>query len=311
MDRIEAMTTLVAVVEAGNLSAAARQMNTPLATVSRRIADLEDYLKIKLLNRSTRQVTLTDAGQSFLPACRRILDELQEAERMASGEYAEPKGELFVTATPIFGRAHLLPIVAEFLKTYPEINVRLLLSDQRLNLFEEHIDVALRIGESTESSLIAIPVGSVTRVICASPGYFERTGMPTNLADLIGRDAITYEGPTAALDWHFPSQKGFDSYGVKSRIITNTPLAALDAALDGMGVVRLPSDLAKSYIESGRLIRVLREHEPTPMPAYLIHTSGRRVPRKLRAFLDFAAPRLRARLRERRPASQEPDEVLV
>ncbi|HTH97475.1 MAG TPA: LysR family transcriptional regulator [Stellaceae bacterium] len=296
MDRLESMGVLLAVVEAGNLSAAARQLRAPLATVSRRISDLEAHLKTRLLNRSSRQVTLTEAGQTYVAACRRILEDISEAERTATGEYAEPKGELSITATPIFGRVHLLPIVSEFLRTYPDINARLILVDQRLNLFEEHIDVALRIGELADSSLIATQVGLVNRVICGSPDYFARTLMPARPSDLARCDAITYDGPIAALGWNFPSDKGFETVGMRSRMITNTPLAALDATLDGLGVSRLPSDLAMPYFDDGRLVRVLKEYEPEPMPVHLVHTSGRRVPRKLRAFLDFAAPRLRTRL---------------
>ena len=184
MDRLEAMSLFVAAAEAGSLSAAGRRFGIPLATVSRKVSDLERHLKTRLLNRSTRRLTLTDAGQAYLVACRRILDEVGEAERSAAGEYSVPTGELIITAPIVFGRLHVLPIVTAFLAAYPEVAVRLTLADRITQLVEEHIDLAVRIGDLPVSSLVAIRVGSIRRVVCASPAYLAAHGTPRTPGDL-------------------------------------------------------------------------------------------------------------------------------
>ena len=172
MDRLNAMSVLLTVVEAGSLSAASRRLGTPLATVSRKISDLEAHLKTRLLIRSTRQISLTDAGRSYVEACRRILEQVDEAERTASGEYSAPKGDLTVTAPVVFGRLHVLPVALEFLTAYAEIGLRLVLSDSILSLVEDNIDLAVRIGILPDSSLIATRIGLIRHVVCASPAYF-------------------------------------------------------------------------------------------------------------------------------------------
>jgi DNA-binding transcriptional LysR family regulator len=178
MDRFDSMSLLLAAVDAGSLSAAARKLGTPLATVSRKISNLERHLKTQLLTRSNRQLALTDAGRNYLTACRRILEELDEAERAAAGEYSTPKGHLTLSAPIVFGRLHVLPVVTAFLKAYPEIDVRLALADRMINLVEDHVDAALRIGSLADSSMTAIKVGEIRRVSCGSPAYFKRRGKP-------------------------------------------------------------------------------------------------------------------------------------
>src|SRR6202163_2748048 len=171
MDRLDAMSTFLAVVEAGSLSAAARQMKAPLTTVSRNVSELESHLRTKLFNRSSRQLVLTDAGASYVAACKRILTDVTEAERTASGEYTAPTGELAVTTPLGLGRVILMPIIVDFLKAYPEIKVRMIPTDRVLSLFQEHVDVGLRIGTLPDSSLIAIPLGTTRRVLCAHSDY--------------------------------------------------------------------------------------------------------------------------------------------
>lgn len=171
MDRFESMSAFVAVVEAGGFSAAARKLGMPLATVSRKVSELEDFLKASLISRSTRKIALTQSGQSFYESCRRLLDDLGEAERTASGEYQAPRGELIVTAPIVFGRLHLVPVVVEFLKIYPDVDVRLLLDDQIVNLVEEQVDLAVRISELPDSSMVATRIATIRPVICASPAY--------------------------------------------------------------------------------------------------------------------------------------------
>lgn len=297
-DRFESMSILVAVVEAGSFSAAARQLKMPLATVSRKVGDLESHLKTRLLHRSTRQLSLTEAGQSYVAACRRILEEVGEAERAASGEYAAPKGELVITAPIVFGRLHVLPVVAEFLKTYPDIDVRMVLTDRRVPLLEEHVDVALRIAELPDSSFIAAPIGTVRRVVCASPAYFAEYGTPTSPLELATHACVTFEQMTSRQVWSFMSGKSEIAVPVRSRLAVSTAEAAVDAAVAGVGITRVVSYQMASALRAGALKIVLAPFEPAPWPISLVHTGQGILPLKLRAFLDFATPRLRARVVE-------------
>ena len=193
MDRLDAMSVLIAVAEAGSLSAASRRLGMPLTTVSRKISELESHLKTKLLHRSTRQMMLTDAGRSYLEACKCIIEQVGEAERAATGEYRAPKGDLTVTAPTILGHLHLLPVALEFLAAYPNIDLRLLLSDHILNLLEDRVDLAIRIGILPDSSMIATRVGTIRRVVCASPTYFAGRGRPHKPSDLCDHDCITFD----------------------------------------------------------------------------------------------------------------------
>jgi DNA-binding transcriptional LysR family regulator len=296
MDRLESMSMLVAAVEAGSISAAARRLGRPLTTVSRKISDLEAHLGTRLLNRSSRRLTLTDAGRSYVAACQRILDDVREAERAAAGEYAAPRGRLAITAPIVFGRLHVLPVVSEFLGAYPEIDLRLVLADGVINLLEEQIDLAVRIGELPDSSLIAARVGSIRRVICASPAYLSARGSPESPKDLARHDCVTFEGLMAPEAWAFAMGKTVLSVPVRSRLVVNTAEAAVDAAIAGIGLTRVLSYQVAAASEAGRLALVLEDYEPAASPVNLVYGSGRLLPLKLRAFIDFAVPRLKARL---------------
>jgi DNA-binding transcriptional LysR family regulator len=295
MDRLEAMSLLVAAIEAGSLSGAARRLGMPLATVSRKVSDLESHLRSRLLVRSTRRLALTEAGRSYVEACRRILDDVAQAERAAAGEYRAPRGDLVITAPVVLGRLHVLPIVVDFLKEHPQIDVRLALADRIVHLLEEHIDVAVRIGELPDSSQVALRIGRIRHVVCASPAYFAARGTPQRPADLARHDCITFEGLSSALTWHFAGRKA-QSIRVHSRLSVNTAEAAIDAALAGLGITRVLSYQAEQALRAGSLALALESHEPPPRPVSLLHAGGRLLPLKLRAFLDYAAPRLRARL---------------
>ena len=294
MDRFESMSILVAAVEAGSLSAAARKLGTPLATVSRKVSDLETHLKTRLLNRWSRQLTLTDSGRDYLAACRRILEDVSEAERAASGEYSTPKGDLTITAPIVFGRLHVLPVVTAFLRAYPEIDVRLVLADRMVNLLEDHVDAALRIGALADSSMMALRLGEIRRVVCGSPAYFALRGKPEKPADLGAHDCITFEGMQASDSWLFASGKSQQAVVIHSRLTVNTAEAAIDASFAGLGVTRVLSYQAAKAVEAGALAVVLRAFEPAPLPVNLVYGGSRMLPLKLRAFLDFAAPRLKA-----------------
>ena len=296
MDRLEAMSALLAAVEAGSLSGASRKLGMPLATVSRKVSELEAHLRTRLVTRTSRRLILTDAGRSYIAACKRILDDIREAERAAAGEYSAPRGELIITAPIVFGRLHVLPVVLEFLKTYPEIDVRLTLADRIVNLQEDHVDLAVRIGELPDSSLVAMRVGSIGRVVCGSPAYFAERGTPKRLDELSKHDCITFNGLTSPEAWIFPSRKGNISVAVHSRLIVNTAEAAIDAAITGLGITRVLSYQVADALRTGALLLALREFEPPPVPVSLVHAGQGRLALKLRAILDFAAPRLKARL---------------
>jgi DNA-binding transcriptional LysR family regulator len=210
MDRLEGMTILLAAADTGSLSAASRQLRLPLATVSRRVSELEEHLKIRLLLRGRRRLTLTDSGRSYVASCRRIMEDIAEAERSAAGEYLTPRGGLTISVSQVMGRVYVMPIVGEFLRAYPDIRVRVLLNDRRVNLLEEDVDLALRVGELPDSSMVAVRVGWLRRVLCASPSYLETRDMPKKPADLASHDCVAYEAV-------IPGQAGRTGTSVRKR----------------------------------------------------------------------------------------------
>jgi DNA-binding transcriptional LysR family regulator len=290
------MSILVAAVEQGSLSAAARKLGTPLATVSRKVSNLEAHLKTRLLVRSNRQLVLTDAGQTYFATCKRILEEIGEAEKTASGEYSAPRGDLVVSAPIVFGRLHLLPIIVKFLEAYPDVNVRLVLGDRVVNLVEEHIDVALRISVLPDSSLFANRVGTIRRVVCASPSYFANKGTPTHPNELSNHACVTFEGQSSPTSWTFGTPKAPIVVPIRSRFLTTTAEASIDASRLGVGVTRVLSYQVAEAVRAGEMKIVLQEYEPTPIPVSLVHAGGGLIALKLRAFLDYVAPRLKERL---------------
>lgn len=303
MDRLEAMSVFAAIVDGGSLSAAGRRLNVPLATVSRKLADLEAHLRTRLLTRSTRKLELTDAGRDYLEACRQILEQVDEAERAASGAYAKVKGRLVVAAPIVFGRLHVVPVAAAFLEAHPELDIQIRLGDRNVNLIEEHVDVALRIGTLPDSSLVATPVGSIRRVVCASPAYLERFGWPQSPSELSAHRCITFDGLDATTTWVFAGADGQKQPArVRSRLTVSTADAAIEAAVLGAGVTRVLSYQVADALQDGRLVRLLLEHEPPAVPASLIYPGQGRLPMKTRAFIDFAAGQLRERLSERPPS---------
>jgi DNA-binding transcriptional LysR family regulator len=296
MDRLEAMSTLLAAVEAGSLSGASRKLGMPLATVSRKVSELEAHLRTRLVNRTSRRLTLTDAGRFYVAACKRILEDIGEAERAAAGEYIAPRGGLTITAPIVFGRLHVLPVAIDFLRAYPDIDIRLVLADRVVNLQEEDADLAIRIGELPDSSLVATRVGSIRRVVCASPSYFAARGTPNTPGELSAHDCITFEGMSAAEGWRFAVGGATLSVAVHSRLIVNTAEAAIDAAVAAVGVARVLSYQVSGALRAGTLVLALQPFEPAPWPVGLVHAGQGLLPLKLRAFIDFAAPRLKAQL---------------
>jgi DNA-binding transcriptional LysR family regulator len=296
MDRFESLSAFIAVAEFGGFTAAARRLGMPLPTVSRKVSELEADLGVRLLNRTTRQVTLTDSGRRFFESGRRILDDLGEAERAASGEFAAPRGELVVTAPIVFGRLHVLPIVTEFLKAHADVAVRLVLADRVVDLLEERVDVAARIGELPDSGMAAIRVGEVHRLVCASPAYLAAHGRLTRPKQLAAHQCIAFAGVESAKEWRFRLGRTARAFPVRARLTVTTAEAAIDAAILGAGITRVFSYQAAQAVREGKLKVLLRDYEPAPIPVSLIHLSNRLVPAKLRAFLDFAVPKLKLRI---------------
>jgi DNA-binding transcriptional LysR family regulator len=296
LDRFEAMRTLLAAVDGGSLSAASRRLRTPLATVSRRVADLEAHLKSQLLIRSSRLLSLTEAGHAYVAVARRILDELDDAERAAAGEYSAPRGHLTITAPVMFGRLHVAPVILAFLKSYPDITARLALADHVINLIDEHADVAVRIGRLADSSMVAARLGQVRWVTCASPAYLKAKGQPATPADLDQHDCIAFEGVYSSASWNFGSGGQQLTVPIHPRLAVNTADAAISAAMAGAGITRVLSYQVAAPVETGALALILSGFEPNPLPVHLVYAPQVLLPLKLRVFLDFAAPRLRDRL---------------
>ncbi len=297
MDRLDAMSVFSAIIDGGSLSAAGRRLNLPLATVSRKLADLEAHLNARLITRSTRKLVLTDAGRDYLAACRQILEQVDEAERAAGGAYTNVKGQLVIAAPIVFGRLHVVPVAAAFLEQHPDVDIQLRLGDRNVNLIEEHVDLALRIAQLPDSNLVATQVSSIRRVVCASPAYLEQFGMPRSIDELAAHRCISFDGLDGTNSWTFAGQGGEKrQVPIHSRLTVSTADAAIEAAALGLGLTRVLSYQVADALRDGRLVRVLADDEPPAVPASLIYPGQGRLPMKSRAFIDFAVMRIRERL---------------
>jgi DNA-binding transcriptional LysR family regulator len=296
MDRLEAMEVFLAAVEGGSLSSAGRKLGIPLPTVSRKISELESHLSACLLERSTRKVVPTVAGRDFVTACKSVLQSIQEAESAVAGEYRAPCGELSISAPICLGRIFLLPIINEFLVAYPDVDVHLILKDRLVDLQEERIDLALRIMQLPDSSLVASRVAHARCVVCASPAYLDTRGRPAHPRDLAEHSCITKEGFQSPRAWQFRIDEIDSLVAVRPRLIATTWEAAIDAAIAGVGLTRAYSFQIDQAQKNGALEIVLEKFERAPVPVSFIYSQRERLPLKLRAFLDFARPRLRHRL---------------
>jgi DNA-binding transcriptional LysR family regulator len=293
MDRIDEVTFFLAVAENGSFAEAARKLGRSPAVVTRAVASLEARLGVRLLNRTTRAVSLTDVGQRFRAGATRVLADFDEIEREAAGHGNAPRGELAVTAPILFGHLHVLPLVTEFLTHYPDVSVRLLLVDRSVDLIEEGLDVAVRIGVLRDSSAIATGIGALPSVVIAAPSYVARKGEPREPADLAHHDIVAFTNLWGNDRWTFA---GGASVGIKPRLLVTTAEAAIDAAMSGFGITRVLGYQVAEAIADGALIRLLRGHEGEPWPVHLLYPSGPHPVPKLRAFVDFVAPRLRQRV---------------
>jgi len=290
------MVIFVAVAEQQSFAEAARQLNRSPASVTRGVAALEERLQTRLFNRTTRSVALTDAGARYLENCRRLLAVYDELEAVNLAERVEPRGRINVTAPVMFGRLHVLPLVRSFLDRYPQVDIRLLLLDRVVSLVDEGLDLGVRIGQLPDSSLRAVLVGQVRRVVCAAPQYFARYGVPVTPRDLANHRVVACTAVTPIPDrWSFRGPSGVTSVAVTPRLVVNTTAAAVDAALDGFGIACILSYQAEPQTTTGSLQTVLVEYEPPPAPIHIVHPEGRHLPPKVRLFLDHAAEALRAK----------------
>jgi DNA-binding transcriptional LysR family regulator len=296
MDRLESMSLLLSVIEAGSLSAASRKLRIPLPSVSRKISELESHLGVQLLIRTTRSLELTESGRAYAGECARILEDIEEMEKKATGEYNAPKGSLFITAPIVFGRLFILPTLTDFLKVYPDIDAQLKLTDRMVDIVDERVDLAIRIGELEDSSMLSARIGIVREAICASPTYLKSRGTPKTPKELAGHDCVSIESIGSSTAWDFPTSRGYTSVPIHSRLTVSHVEAGLDAAVAGIGITRALSYQVDILEKSGKLKSILKDFVPQGWPVQMIHRGGRNIPLKLRAFLDFSLPRLRAKL---------------
>jgi len=296
MDRLDAMATLIAAVDGGSLSAASRQRNMPLATVSRKVAELEAHLRTQLVIRTSRKLALTEAGRAYVAASRRILEAIDEAERAAAGEYRAPRGHLTITAPVMFGRLHVEPVVLAFLRAYPDVTVRLVLADAIVNLTDDHIDAAIRVGNLPDSRMVAIRLGAVGWVTCASPQYLAARGTPDSPAALNSHDCIMFEGLYSNNLWNFGRGPQAITLPIRPYFAVNTADAAIAACINGAGITRVLSYQVQDAVAAGALSLILQGFEPPSLPVHLVYAGQSQLPLKLRAFLDFAAPTLKSSL---------------
>ena len=293
MDKFLAMNTFVRIVEKGSLTAAAAVLDTSLPSVVRTLAALERDLGVRLLNRTTRRIHLTDDGAQYLDRCRTILSAMQDAEAALTSRRTEPHGRLAVTASVLFGRRYIAPIVSDFLRRYPLVSADLLFVDRIVNLVEEGMDVAFRIGQLADSTLIAVPLGKVRRVVCASPEYLQRRGTPRTPADVRAHSCVRHTGLALRGDWHFRVGRRMVTIPITAAISCNEIDSSLEACLSGRGLGMFLSYQTAPYRNAKKLRYVLEEFETEPVPVQVVYPQNRLISSKVRAFVDECVSKLR------------------
>lgn len=302
MDQVHLMNVFVAVGEEESFAAASRKLDLSPAAVTRAISALEEQLGVKLLLRTTRNVRLTEAGRRYLDDTRNILSSIAEANQMAAGVNAAPKGNLTVTAPVLFGKFFVMPCILRFLNDYPEVEVSALFLDRVVNLVDEGIDVAVRIGHLPDSSLKALRVGQVRRVLCAAPAYLAQHGVPQHPADLLRHTIIAASGISPRVEWKFGAVDDPTMVRLKPRLTVTSNDAAIDAVLSGMGICRLLSYQIADQLADGRVQIVLADFEEAPWPVHVLHRESKFGSSKVRNFIDLLAAHLRAHPHLRMPA---------
>ncbi|MEW6393541.1 MULTISPECIES: LysR family transcriptional regulator [unclassified Afipia] len=287
MDRIDAMRAFVSVADLEGFAPAARKLGLSASAVTRLIASLENHLGARLLQRTTRSVTLTDVGARYLERARRILGDLEEAESSVQAERSKPSGRLIVSAPLMFGRLHVGPVMSAYLKQYPDVSAELRLSDRTVSLVDEGIDLAVRIGHLADSSVIARAVGDMRRVVVASPRYLKARGTPQKLSDLADHEVIQFSGSSALVEWRFVEDGREIRVPNTSRFATNSTDAAVLHAEQGGGLISVLAYQVAESLKAGRLKIVLAKYELPPMPIHLVYPTSRLLSAKVRAFIDL------------------------
>jgi Transcriptional regulator len=293
MDKFGAMETFVRIVEKGSLTAAANALDTSLPTVVRILASLERHLGVALLHRTTRRIRLTEEGALYLERCRVILSATNEAEETLISRDAELRGTLTVGASVLFGRRYVAPIVNDFLRHHPRVTIDLRFGDRVLNLDEEHVDVAVRIAHLKDSSLVAIPVGQVRRVVCATEQYLRANGIPKVPDDIRKHRCVRHTGLAPRSEWHFKVGRRNVSIPIISRVSCNEIDSSLSACIDGLGLGMFLSYQVAALRKNGRLKYVLEQFEPEPIPVHVVYAHSNLLSNRLHAFVDECVEKLR------------------
>ena len=300
MDRLEAMAAFVVAVDEGSLAAASRRLGFSPAAVTRAITSLEDRLGALLLHRTTRALRLTALGETYLATCRTVLAEIARAERGAEADHDIARGLLTVTAPVLFGRLKVRPVLDRYLNANPAVSARLVLLDRVVNMVDEGFDLAVRLAHLPDSALIATQLGEVRRVVCASPAYIEKHGVPATPSDLSAHACIMSNEPSLE-PWSFSQRSGdrrrtLRPATIHPRLIVNAAAAAIDSSLDGNGITRVMSYQIAEHVAAGTLVLLLVPYEPPPIPVHFVMQSDRSLSARLRMFVDFAAPVIRRNL---------------
>ena len=294
MDRLYSMTIFLAVVDEGGFAPAARKLNISPPVVTRAIGELEAALGARLLLRTTRVVRVTDAGWRYANDCRRVLADIADIEQAASGIHAAPRGRLVITASALFGKIYVTPIVTEYLRRYPETAIECRFLDRVVNMMDEGVDTAIRIGVLPDSSYQAVQVGQVRQLVIAAPAYVQRRGAPGRPDDLGHHDVILATGITSTPDWRFQHEGKTRTVRVHPRMTTSSNDSAIAAALEGFGVTRVLSYMVAHHLAADRLVTLLTPFEMPAVPVSVVHHEGRQSTPKIRAFIDLAIAMLRA-----------------
>jgi DNA-binding transcriptional LysR family regulator len=287
------MQAFVAVAEEEGFAAGARRLGVSPPVVTRSIAALEERLGARLLERTTRKVRVTEAGARYLGDCKRLLAEIDDAEAAVAGAHQTARGSLGITASVMFGRMFVAKILVDFLVKHPHVTARALLLDQVVDLMDEGLDVAVRIARLEDSTLTSVKVGALRRVTCASPTYLRKHGVPQTPRDLAEHRCFVFSAERSAPAWSFEHKGKPQSFRPRVTLLANSSEVGIEAAVAGFGVTRALSYMVASHVHAGRLRVILEEYEALPIPIHVVYREGRRAPARVRAFVDFAVPRLR------------------
>lgn len=301
MDQLHAIAAFLKIVDAGSLTAAADALDVSQPSMVRTLAALERDLGVRLLNRTTRRMSLTDEGRDFYERGRQIIAAVDDARLSLSARRAAPRGRLRIASSVALGRTYVAPVVAAYLAEHPEVTIELLLLDRVVDLVEEGIDVAVRIARLPDSSLVAQPLGEAHRVVVASPLLIRGTGVPARPADLRDQRCVSFTGLSSATQWQFGEGRGLLNVPVKSVLATNQVDAAVQACVAGAGYGRFNDYMVLTQLRDGALTRVLQKFEGPPIPVNIVYPSARHQSPNVRSFVAFAQPRIREQLRELQP----------